>query len=99
MNKCDPLTRAQCPHGAYCEPFVVYADSSECAKLNKATIRLPKSNADRIRNMSDEDLADFMNNFNICDTRANEECRFTFLANCTECVLDWLKQPAREAKS
>lgn len=60
MQKCDPYTRAQCPHGAYCESFAVYTDSSECAKLNKATIRLPKSNADRIRAMSDEELALFM---------------------------------------
>lgn len=60
MNKCDPITQAQCPHGAYCEPFAVYTDSSECAKLNKATIRLPKSNADRIRAMSDRELASFM---------------------------------------
>ena len=35
MMKCDPIARAQCPHGAYCEAFAVYADESECAKFNQ----------------------------------------------------------------
>lgn len=35
MMKCSPYARAQCPHGAYCEAFAVYADESECAKFNR----------------------------------------------------------------
>lgn len=54
----------------------------------------PFTNADRIRAMSDEQLVDFMNNFNICDTRSNEECKFTFFADCRDCVLEWLQQEA-----
>lgn len=55
------------------------------------------TNADRIRAMSDGELADFLNNVNICDTRTNEECKSVFCAQCGECVLNWLQQPAEEA--
>ena len=54
------------------------------------------TNADRIRAMSDEELAAFMNNFDVCDTRKNDECKFIYLADCKECVLAWLRQPAEE---
>ena len=54
------------------------------------------SNGDRIRAMSDEQLVDFINNFNICDNRSNAECKTVFLADCQACVLDWLQAPAKE---
>lgn len=49
----------------------------------------PTTNADRIRAMSDEELAKFL------DTRIAgcpdpaRNCR----ASCTDCILDWLKRP------
>lgn len=58
--KCNPTARAQCPHGAYCEAFAVYTDESECAKFNQSVLAKPKTNADRIRAMSDEELAKFL---------------------------------------
>ena len=54
----------------------------------------PKTNADRIRAMSDEELEQFINHFNICDIRTNEECKMSYCACCEVCVMDWLKQPA-----
>ena len=61
-------------------------------------IRVPKTNADRIRAMSDEELAEFLN-------RVKEPCDYCQLAivegACTETLCDdammkWLKQPAEE---
>lgn len=54
----------------------------------------PMTNADRIRAMSDEELVVFINTFNICNIRTNEECKFNYGADCSACVLNWLKQPA-----
>ena len=54
----------------------------------------PITNADRIRAMSDEELEQFINHFNICDIRTNEECKMSYCACCEVCVMDWLKQPA-----
>lgn len=48
--------------------------------------RKKQTNADRIRQMTDEELAKI-----ICcqDSRQGDEC---FNKPCTECLLDWLKQ-------
>ena len=54
----------------------------------------PQTNADRIRAMSDEELEQFINHFNICDIRTNEECKMSYCACCEVCVMDWLRQPA-----
>ena len=59
-------------------------------KHNKAT------NADRIRAMTDEELEQFINHFNICDIRTNEECKMSYCACCEVCVMDWLQQPCEE---
>lgn len=53
-----------------------------------------ETNADQIRAMSDEELVEFINHFNICDHRTNEECKMSYCACCEVCVMDWLQQPA-----
>ena len=58
----------------------------------------PMTNADRIRSMSDEELCSFMSSFNVCDTRSNQECKFIFLADCQQCLMEWLQQPAEKQK-
>ena len=45
------------------------------------------TNADRIRQMSDEELAKILGNKCICPPTS--EC-----VNCFDCWLEWLKQPA-----
>ena len=60
MENCSAFDRAQCPHGTYGETFAVYADPSECWKLKQLQTSKPTTNADRIRDMSDEELAAFM---------------------------------------
>lgn len=72
-------------HGV--EPYIDIA-GEYCTK--------PKTNADRIRAMSDVELEQFINHFNICDSRTNEECKMSYCACCEVCVMDWLQQPAED---
>lgn len=54
------------------------------------------TNADRIRAMSDEELVKFINSFNICDLRTNDECKMSYCACCDVCTLDWLQSLAED---
>ena len=60
---------------------------------------MPMTNADRIRTMTDEELAEFINHFNICDNRTGDECKISYCGVCEVCVLDWLREPMEEAES
>lgn len=53
------------------------------------------TNADRIRQMTDEELADFLDGF-LCYQVG--ECRADDI-DCQECCLKWLKQEAVNRKS
>ena len=57
----------------------------ECFEIVEA----PKTNADRIRAMSDEELADVVANGVGCVLKA-PHCMDV---DCTPCILKWLKQP------
>lgn len=57
------------------------------------------TNADRIRAMSDEELAAFLWNIELgftnggwCDCRCEEDGGHS----CTKCLAEWLKQPVKE---
>ena len=52
-----------------------------------------ETNADRIRAMSDEELAEFLNGHNFC--AHNFDCE-KGKRPCKECNLDWLKQEVTE---
>ena len=56
------------------------------------------SNADRIRAMSDEELADFLDRWAMGDIDYSKTfcdlCNGQFM--CDQCRLDWLKQPAKD---
>ena len=85
-----------------------YQFSDECGKCVAAILEngemtdpshwkeKPKTNADRIRAMTDEELEQFINHFNICDIRTNDECKMSYCACCEVCVMDWLQQPCEE---
>ena len=53
----------------------------------------PLTNADRIRVMTDDELAEFLNGKNFC--AHNFDCE-KGIRPCRECNLDWLKQEAKE---
>ena len=56
----------------------------------------PITNADRLRSMSDEELAEMFNTMNgidrCCPNNGAHNCR----ESCMECWLDWLKQEVKE---
>ena len=62
----------------------------------------PRSNADHIRSMSDEELADFLEEFAVCThCKYNDEDRCTFENPCSHgfagaIAYEWLKSEAKE---
>ena len=55
---------------------------------------MPQTNADRIRAMSDEELADVIRDGSCCpDGYAEKCCSFD---TCNACWVEWLKQPAED---
>ena len=54
----------------------------------------PMTNADRIRAMSDEELAVVMYH-PFCDKRTDKECKA--FGDCNQCALEWLQQPAEDS--
>ena len=75
---------------------------SECKEFSKYEYENKKTNADRIRGMSDEELAETMNQKaidTICDIVCGGECNAIATLHktsnqvCKEIILDWLRQP------
>ena len=62
MKKCDPRAYVACIYKSSCGQMgdVYYAEGSECEQFNEQIISRPRTNADRIRSMSDEELAGFL---------------------------------------
>lgn len=57
-------------------------------------VEAPKTNADRIRAMTDEELCEFLGEYKFCDI-CEEGCdACTYSGDCDKRLLDWLKQPA-----
>lgn len=79
LNLCDRCV-ADCRHERNPDEIVI-----KCGAYKP-----PMTNADRIRAMSDEELADFMV-VNICPLK-QEQCPRT----CKQCWLEWLQQPYKE---
>lgn len=49
----------------------------------------PMTQADRIRSMADEELAEWIGSLNACVSKDDEYC-YKF-KNCNDCRLEWLK--------
>lgn len=54
----------------------------------------PKTNADRIRSMTDEELLNWINGIPSACMDFDNESRCTLFDTCRECWLEWLKQEA-----
>ena len=80
-----------------CGGFFKQATVMECNDLNK-----PLTNAQKIRAMSDEELADFLLKM-MSDVQCFAEGILPYHScpqnhNCKQCGIDWLNQPAEEDK-
>lgn len=87
---CKHYTR----YGEMCEETLDIIEPGEvdCWGYKQAT------NADRIRAMSDEELANFIPDWIYTKACKCNEHEFIGCDNqCEKCVLDWLKQPAEES--
>jgi hypothetical protein len=79
----------------------LFTDTPSCPS------RIPATNADRIRSMSDEELAAMMYSFEDlkmpdycqrkkeCDDMLDSDTDIP-AEKCINCLIDWLKQPAKE---
>ena len=55
----------------------------------------PKTNADRIRSMTDEELGKLLNEFGHCPlSRIEDDCRS--YDRCRDCWIDWLKEEVKD---
>ena len=70
----------------------------ECSMYRHVTGK--QTNADRIRAMSDEELAEFMKPYDSGCPRWNgkEPMPCSMRTNCRDCWLDWLKSPVEVDK-
>ena len=72
----------------------------ECATCHRAGL-VPLTNADVIRRLSDEELADLFADWDFCSDVCSQQYSDNPLVgkcpeNCKEQALKWLRQPAKE---
>ncbi len=101
MLRCSPKAYAQCPDRRLCGPIedATFTEDSECAAFNRAVEDKPMTNADRIRAMSDKELAEFIGTDSLCDRIQSEDIWCEEHPACENCLTVWLQQPAREGGS
>ena len=92
-----------CDTHPVCKRSCKYFDNSGGKHIDDLDGKRITTNADRIRAMSDEELAKIINGFTVYFTECN---RSIYEVNCEDCelcelcslgenkALDWLKQPA-----
>ena len=90
MNRCSERAFAMCPNRHLCGTIheATFTDNSDCAEFNKKVDSMPITNADRIRAMSDEELAQFLTdngNKHLTDIGWKMYYKHNW---------EWLKQPA-----
>ena len=95
MSKCETCARKQ--YGYLCDGCIHDPDNKDLYE--------PMTNADRIRAMSDEEIAEYVcrNSINtLCDIICGGECNAISTLKrsgdwaCKEIVMKWLQQPAEE---
>lgn len=76
-------------HTCSCQHNNNSRDNESCCRCDSR-----QTNADRIRNMSDEELADVL--FDSClEVMHIDECPYTDnVGTCKKCILDWLQSEA-----
>ena len=71
-----------------------YAYRHGCFGEDMCRCREPMTNAQRIRAMSDEEMAEFISSIPMCVGKDEDlNCEIDV---CKECFLKWLQQPAEE---
>ena len=105
MIKCSPEAFARCQSKCYhcgTEDKAFFLEGSDCDKFNQEVLAAPKTNGDRIRAMSDEELAECLyHGFDINYCTIGPQCEERLETGrgvpaewCKGCIMKWLKQPA-----
>lgn len=108
MLRCSKEAFARCPTRHLCgsREEATFMEGSDCDKFNQAVECQPNTNADWIRAMSDEELANVMIQLADLDCRIGfckelPECEALLdtedgipLSKCERCLCDWLQRPA-----
>lgn len=97
MLKCSEKAFAKCPSRHLCgmRADATFTEGSECDAFNREVEGKPMTNADRIRTMSDEELAKWLCEFDAEAFAAGVLKYGAPIMNERE-RLDWLRQPAEE---
>lgn len=95
MMQCSEKAYAMCPTRALCgsRSEATFKENSECDTFNRSVEDLPMTNADRIRAMSDVELAVFLSDDDRVCPPKHPNCH-KYVNNCAGCYLEWLQQPA-----
>ena len=91
MMVCDPKAQARCKDRDLCGDHC-FKEGSDCDKFNQKVLADKPTHADRLRSMSDEKLAEWLDGLRGCGT-CNRYHNKQYPINET---LDWLRQPAGE---
>lgn len=91
---------SDCPNDGFCDDCEKLFEAIDClGEYEDKAEQKPMTNADRIRAMTDEELANFLANPCECsvDTTidGHRECGNKL---CIQYLLEWLQQPAEEDK-
>ena len=65
-------------------------------QTRRETVRVKQTNADRIRAMSDEELAEVISGLGDCDTCYLYHRRCSMNISCKDAVLEWLRKEAED---
>ena len=76
----------RCKKGDFIEP-------KDCENCEQYHSKHKPTNADRIRSMTGEELADYFSELSCWPNAGREDCRG--MANCKDCWLDWLKEESK----
>lgn len=87
------------PYEIKCINCNSYFSKNDILGGGEETTPKPKTNADRIRSMTDEELAEAFSSISCCYEKAQDCMKYSDGKggrNCKKCWLDWLKQEASE---
>ena len=94
-GNCANYNHERLCHTDVCGKCFVEGANGKCGTPSKWKSK-SLTNGDRIRAMTDEELAYWMTHLHEDGHCLNERCQIFQDNTCDECVLDWLKQPAKE---
>lgn len=81
----------------YCERHSKWiGDTLLCSEWEAVIVPKPLTNADRIRSMTDEELAAWLSHHSMACVQGKRPCPEDCVGGCEQCWLDWLKQEAGE---